>query len=181
MLLLFKTDGHGRSWYAVCFDDGREERVRPQVAMAIYGLMAFRRLTEARLGELLWPDPDAMPDAWLGPVRLARLRARRVLARGGVRVAGHWGRDGWRLGDAAAGAPVPALTPTDAVADKARVLAAFPDARCHRRRHAFVTVVPRPNAGARWRAIAAFTAPSARGAWTRAADNLLSQAPRSAA
>ncbi len=43
---------------------GQAVRLTPQEATVLLAVMARPEVAAAELAELLWPDPDAMPDFW---------------------------------------------------------------------------------------------------------------------
>ena len=80
----FIASGHGRT------------HLSPQEAQLLYAVMARPLVTWDLASEVMWPDPDDMPDFWLDTLRSVACRLNRRLRGHGWRVRREWGI-GWRL------------------------------------------------------------------------------------
>ena len=74
----------------------RRTPIRDRDAWVRYALMGRGLLTRDEVAAILWPNPDTMPEWWLGQVREHMHRLRRALKAHGWRLPVLWGQ-GWRL------------------------------------------------------------------------------------
>lgn len=91
MRLLFKKAG-GYKQYAVRYRVGREVVISEQIALLIYCLMAYRRVTDDILQKILWPEADTMPDQFRSVYRAQMRNVRKLLHPDGLVIENTYGR-----------------------------------------------------------------------------------------
>lgn len=76
--------------------DGRKTKLFPQSAQLLYGVMCHPLLTWELGVELLWPNPDTMPEGFRSALTQVVGHLRHSMRGSGWAVEGVWGV-GWRL------------------------------------------------------------------------------------
>lgn len=77
-------------------DGDRSERLEPQEQILLLALMGRPTCTKDLLSEILWPDPDFMPDHWVSLIRLRVHTLRRKINRFGWTISVRY-YHGWTL------------------------------------------------------------------------------------
>lgn len=72
--------------YGIEYDDGTVVRISPQVALAIYTVMAYRYPNMETFADIQWPNVDDTPDTFWNSISVQVTRANKVLRRGGLEI-----------------------------------------------------------------------------------------------
>ena len=76
--------------------DGKAKRLSPQQARLLLALMGRPLLARDMVSEVLWPDPDLMPNEWCNVIDMVFFRLRRKLVGSGWTIKTRTGQ-GWSL------------------------------------------------------------------------------------
>ena len=76
--------------------DGISHIIHPQGWRVLWALMCHKRIDRNIMSEILWPDPDEMPDQWLKVIGVVIHRLNETIRLHGYNVKGTYGW-GWSL------------------------------------------------------------------------------------